>query len=164
MGEYETRKNGFFLFWKGPLSQWRHSEFIVSGIKYRTAEHWMMAGKARLFNDSETLKEILESKTPSEAKDLGRLVEGFDLEVWNEHCFDIVVQGNLHKFTQNPVLREHLMNTGSHILVEASPFDAIWGIGLAQDHPDADNPGKWKGQNLLGMALMKVRAVLSEEK
>lgn len=160
---YETRKNGFYFFWKGPLSQWRHSEFTVDGVRYRTAEHWMMAEKARLFKDKKTLKAIMEAKTPSEAKDLGRLVEGFDRDVWDQHCFDIVVQGNLHKFTQNPKLREHLMNTGSHILVEASPFDAIWGIGMSQDDPNADNPGKWKGQNLLGMALMKVRAVLSEE-
>jgi len=142
------------------FSQWWLSTFEVDSISYKTAEHWMMAGKARLFQDEETLAEILKCDSPAEAKKLGRKVKNFDLSVWEKECFQLVVLGNKHKFEQHKDLMDFLVNTQDRILVEASPVDAIWGIGMAQDHPNVENPNQWKGMNLLGFALMEVRDLL----
>lgn len=95
--------------------------------------------------------------TPEILKQLGREVQHFDAEVWDAHKFDIVVKGNLAKFGQNPDLRKYLLNTGERILVEASPFDRIWGVGMREDDKDILHPQKWFGLNLLGFALMVVR-------
>lgn len=143
------------------LSQWFPAPFSVDGQTYATAEHWMMAEKARLFADHETRTRILAATTPAEAKDLGRAVRGFENEEWNRHRSDIVVRGNLAKFGQNPEMGRFLRDTGEHVLVEASPVDRIWGIGLAQDDARATDPTKWRGLNLLGFALMEVRAALA---
>ena len=91
---------------------------------------------------------------------MGRKVQNYDEQVWKEKRFNIVLQANLAKFSQHPELRDFLIATHDHILVEASPVDAIWGVGMAQDHLDIQNPEKWKGLNLLGFALMQVRAQL----
>ncbi|MFK7969670.1 MAG: NADAR family protein [Bacteroidia bacterium] len=139
------------------FSQWFERDFIVDGINYPTAEHWMMAEKARLFGDEEVLEQILKSSKPGEAKDLGRRVRDFDNETWNAKRFDIVVQGNFHKFQQHDDLRNFLIQTNERVIVEASPVDVIWGIGIAEDSNDAMNPARWKGPNLLGFALMEVR-------
>jgi ribA/ribD-fused uncharacterized protein len=85
------------------------------------------------------------------------MVRNFDDARWQGRRFEIVVQGNLHKFGQHAPLAEFLRNTGSKVLVEASPMDRIWGIGLAQDAPEASDPLRWRGLNLLGFALMEVR-------
>ncbi|WNJ19860.1 NADAR family protein [Pontibacter sp. G13] len=143
------------------FSQWYESPFEVEGDVYPTAEHWMMAEKARLFNDQERLDEILTVKTPGEAKKLGRAVQNFDQSRWEARRFDIVKTGNLHKFEQNPAMKAFLLGTGHRVLVEASPLDAIWGIGLAKDHGHARQPQNWRGLNLLGFALMEVRDQLS---
>ena len=145
---------------KSCFSQWYEASFQIDGVKYQTAEHYMMAEKARLFKDNEILAKILAVSHPGEAKKLGRQVKGFDQETWLEHRSPIVVQGNVGKFNQNEALKEFLLNTGERILVEASPRDRIWGIGLGQNNPDAANPDKWRGLNLLGFALMKVRSLL----
>ncbi len=142
------------------FSQWWEQPFEVEGISYRTAEHWMMAGKARLFGDEEMLQKILAAKSPSAAKKLGREVRSFDQTAWEAHRCDIVLQGNLHKFGQHPDLKDFLLCTGSKILVEASPFDGIWGIGLAKTAPNIEDPHTWKGFNLLGFALMEIRDLL----
>lgn len=139
------------------LSQWYPAAFTVNGVEYPTAEHWMMAAKARLFGDEATLAEILAAPTPAAAKKLGRKVAGFNSELWTAKNFEIVTNGNVHKFDQNPGLKEFLLGTGDRVLVEASPVDPIWGIGLAADHADAPDPEKWRGRNLLGFALMVVR-------
>ena len=146
---------------KSCFSQWYEAPFELNGIKYFTAEHYMMAEKARLFNDDSILAQIIAVKHPAEAKKLGRLVQGFDQEIWEKNRFKIVVQGNVGKFQQNPNLKEFLANTKARILVEASPRDRIWGIGLGKDNPNAENPEKWRGENLLGFALMEVRSILS---
>lgn len=117
----------------------------------------MMAKKAELFGDENAKKKILASKTPGEAKKLGRSVVGFDDDVWLKHRFEIVVSANLAKFSRAPELKAFLLNTGDRVLVEASPVDRIWGIGLAADDPGASDPYKWQGLNLLGFALMCVR-------
>lgn len=147
---------------KSCFSQWWQSAFVVAGVKYATAEHWMMAKKAELFGDKEILQKILAAKSPAEAKKLGRKVQNFDPKVWGDNCFDIVCEGNYHKFSQHEDLKEFLLNTKNRILVEASPVDNIWGIGMAQDNDHAENPRLWKGSNLLGFALMEVRNKLKE--
>lgn len=122
----------------------------------------MMANKAELFGDMETKDKIMQCSTPKQIKALGRMVKGFDQEIWDKFKHSIVVNGNWRKFSQNRALCDFLLATGDSILVEASPVDKIWGIGLAADNPDAQNPLKWKGQNMLGFALMEVRDELQK--
>jgi len=158
----------FLFFWghqpskdgtitKTCFSQWWLSSFEVDRIIYKTAEHWMMAKKAELFNDNEVLEKILQANSPAEAKKLGREVKNYNDKLWLENRFEIVKQGNYHKFSQHAALKAFLINTKDRVLVEASPVDPIWGIGMASDHKDVLNPEKWKGLNLLGFALMEVR-------
>src|SRR5579871_4776144 len=135
---------------KSCFSQWFASPFKVDNILYLTSEHWMMAKKAALFNDNEILKEILSTEKPAVAKELGRKIKNFDAAVWKAHCYTIVVEGNLHKFSQNQNIKTFLLQTGNKIIVEASPVDTVWGIGLSHENPDVQNPSKWKGSNLLG--------------
>jgi ribA/ribD-fused uncharacterized protein len=130
---------------------------MVEGITYPTAEHWMMAKKALLFEDEATFKLILQASKPAIAKGLGRSVKNFDADKWNASAVAIVTEGNLHKFSQHEALKQFLLYTGDKILVEASPVDLTWGIGLSQDTTAASNPFEWKGPNLLGFALMEVR-------
>ncbi|MEV8090987.1 NADAR family protein [Streptomyces nigra] len=139
------------------LSQWWPSPFTVDGVRYTTAEHWMMAGKARLFGDAEAERLALAAEHPAEAKKAGRLVRGFDDAVWARERFRIVVEGSVHKFAAHPELRGFLLGTGERVLVEASPVDRVWGIGLAATDQGAADPERWKGPNLLGFALMEAR-------
>ena len=143
------------------FSQWYDAAFTIDGVQYLTAEHYMMAKKAELFDDASSRDRILNAQTPAEAKKLGRSVHGFDENLWLANRFDIVVQGNKAKFMQNRDLEDFLLSTGKRVLVEASPTDRIWGIGLAAQDLDAENPGKWRGLNLLGFALMQVREQLA---
>jgi ribA/ribD-fused uncharacterized protein len=143
------------------LSQWFEAPFVVNDIRYATAEHWMMAEKARLFGDKVALAKILAAASPGAAKAYGREVVGFDHATWEARCFDIVVAGNREKFTQQPVLGEYLRRTGDKVLVEASPADAIWGIGLAADDVRLRTPSAWPGRNLRGFALMAVRSEMA---
>jgi ribA/ribD-fused uncharacterized protein len=142
---------------KGCFSQWWPSAFTVEGETYASAEHFMMAAKAMLFGDAEMADRIRDAPHPRAAKELGRHVRGFDEQRWAERRFDLVVTGNLAKFGQNHELRDFLLGTGSRVLVEASPHDQIWGIGLAADHEHSTSPEHWPGLNLLGFALMEVR-------
>ncbi|MFC0518194.1 NADAR family protein [Mucilaginibacter angelicae] len=144
------------------FSQWYELPFTVDGATYNTAEHWMMAQKAFLFEDLKTYEKIINAVKPGEAKELGRQVTGFDETRWTEYRYKIVVTGNIHKFNQHPQFAEYLLNTGDRILVEASPVDKIWGIGMAQDNDQITNPNNWRGLNLLGFALMEVRDFLRE--
>ncbi len=142
------------------LSQWYAQSFIINEIEYPTAEHYMMAQKARLFKDKNALENILSSSSPANAKKVGREVLNFDKEIWEKHRLDIVIKGNYAKFSQNSELREFLIKTNKKILVEASPYDKIWGIGLDYQNEFAKIPVKWQGLNLLGFALMEVRDLL----
>ncbi len=142
---------------KNCFSQWFPAAFDVAGETYRTAEHWMMAEKARLLANGEVRQRSIAAQHPAEAKKLGREVVNFDSQQWDAQKYDLVKTGNYQQFSQHPALRDYLLTTGSRVLVEASPVDAIWGIGLATDHADAMQPAKWSGQNLLGFALMEVR-------
>jgi ribA/ribD-fused uncharacterized protein len=168
------KRKKFLFFWghqkskSGELtsacfSQWWSAPFTVDGACYKTAEHWMMARKSLLFGDREMFERILRAPTPGEAKALGRQVRGFDDRAWNGQRLAIVVEGNLHKFNRHLPLKAFLQNTGARVLVEASPVDRIWGIGLGAEHENAQNPRRWNGLNLLGFALMTVRDRLREE-
>ena len=126
-------------------------------MRYSCAEQFMMAEKARLFGDEEMLQKIMEARHPKEMKAYGRAVRGFDKDKWEKACYEIVKRGNEAKFSQNPELLEYLLGTKNRILVEASPRDRIWGIGMGKANPDAECPLKWKGTNLLGFALTEVR-------
>lgn len=139
------------------LSQWWPSPFRVEGVTYPTAEHYMMAEKARLFGDEDAVERILASVHPNEVKAIGRAVRNFVGEIWDDRRFGIVVRGNLAKFGQHEDLKSFLLGTRERVLVEASPVDRIWGIGLAASDPKAGDPEAWRGLNLLGFALMDVR-------
>ncbi|MFC9844529.1 NADAR family protein [Streptomyces sp. NPDC060223] len=142
------------------LSQWWPSPFTVDGVAYATAEHWMMARKARLFEDPEAERRAVDATSPAAAKKAGRLVRGFDDAVWERERFAIVAEGSVHKFAAHPGLRAFLLGTGERVLVEASPMDRVWGIGLTADDERAADPGRWRGLNLLGFALMEARGRL----
>jgi ribA/ribD-fused uncharacterized protein len=161
----------FLFFWgheaarvdqvgKECLSQWYPAAFTVDGLRFPTAEHFMMYRKAKLFNDEQAAADILDAPNPGAAKAIGRAVRGFDQGVWDAQRCNIVVEGNLAKFSQSGGLRDFLVATGKRVLVEASPVDRIWGVGLAADHEQIENPLEWRGLNLLGFALMDVRAQL----
>lgn len=163
-----THLTKYLLFWghqanrdgiitQSCLSQWWQVDFEINNISYKSAEHYMMAEKARLFKDKKTLQKILQCKTPTEAKKLGRQVLNFIPSEWEQNRYEIVKEANWCKFSQNEPLFSFLQATKNRILVEASPIDNIWGIGLAKDHGDAQNPELWRGLNLLGFALMEVR-------
>ena len=142
------------------LSQWYPAAFTLEGTTYPTAEHYMMAAKARLFSDGEALQRILDAPDAGTALAIGRLVHGYDQAVWERERFGIVVAGSVAKFSQNPALKAYLLSTDGKILAQATPLERIWGIGLAPDHPDATNPTRWRGPNLLGFALMEARTQL----
>ncbi|WP_394749976.1 NADAR family protein [Spongiimicrobium salis] len=140
------------------LSQWWAGHpFEENGIIYQSTEHYMMAGKAKLFNDHEMLQKIMESKHPAEAKKYGRMVRNFDAIEWENHRCRIVIHGNFLKFSQHAELKDFLFKTKERIIVEASPRDRIWGIGMSKNHESASEPKNWRGQNLLGFCLMEVR-------
>ncbi|MET8703482.1 NADAR family protein [Kitasatospora sp. NPDC004723] len=146
----------------GVLSQWWPDHpFTVDGVGYATAEHWMMAGKARMFGDERTLARILAAASPAEAKKLGRQVRNFDDTAWKAGRFELVVEGNVAKFGRHEELRAYLLSTRQRVLVEASPLDRIWGIGLRADNESARHPAEWRGENLLGFALMEARTRLA---
>lgn len=146
---------------KGCLSQWWPCRFTVDGVDYASAEHWMMAAKARLFGDDDAVPQILAARTPAEAKNLGRLVRGFDEQAWAARRFELVVEGNVAKFGQDSALCGFLLATAQRVLVEASPHDRIWGIGLGAANERASDPERWRGLNLLGFALMEARDQLA---
>lgn len=142
------------------FSQWFPAPFVVDGIEYPTAEHFMMVKKAELFGDSAIVEKMLSGTDPGKVKALGRQVSGFRDELWNQHRFEIVVQGNYAKFSQNAELKEFLLATKKRVLVEASPYDRVWGVGLDAGREEIQDPRQWRGENLLGFALMAVREQL----
>jgi ribA/ribD-fused uncharacterized protein len=145
------------------LSQWWPAPFTVDGRTYATAEHWMMWSKAVLFGDGEAAERVLAASHPHRAKAVGREVHGFDEAVWKAHRVAIVVAGSIAKFGQHADLRAFLLGTGERVLVEASPRDRIWGIGLGESNEAARDPARWRGLNLLGFALMRAREELREQ-
>lgn len=160
----------YTFFWDGPFSQWESSDFELDGVEYNCAEQYMMAEKARLFGDEETLEQIMDSDDPATQKKLGRLVQDFDQGIWEEdedngypRCWNIVWRGNMAKFSQNPHLLQELLATKDTVLVECSPTDCIWGIGLRESDPGVENPANWRGTNWLGEVLTVVRGFLRSD-
>ena len=158
-----------FLFWHGPLSQWWYSPFTLDGEEYNCAEQWMMAQKARTFGDVETAAEIMTLKGPhttqhdfgqkyaKKHKDLGRQVKNFCPVTWHAVARDVVARGSLAKFSQSDELMACLLYTGDYTLVEASPYDRLWGVGLSDQADEAFNPAQWEGKNWLGQVLTELR-------
>lgn len=166
--------NGFLFFWNDVpsvtstqkdsyLSQWYPATFSESHITYNSAEHYMMAQKALLFNDEQMFCSIIQSDHPGQAASLGRRVKNFDEQTWINERFRIVTQASILKFGQNSELNAYLQQTSPKTIVLANPWDRIWGIGLDEYAPQAKNPANWKGLNLLGYALMKAREVLGKK-
>ncbi len=143
------------------LSQWFPRAFEIGGLRYASAEHWMMAEKARLFGDEDAARRAIEAKSPAEAKLVGRTVQHFDDAKWSAYRFEAVVRGNVAKFGTHEDLGAFLRATGDRVLVEAAPRDRIWGIGMGASNPDARDPSRWRGSNLLGFALMEARQRLA---
>ena len=168
----QNQKLKYIFFWghtskneeisKTCFSQWYNCKFEVDNMIYKTAEQYMMAQKALLFKDNEIYKNIMNSNHPSEYKRLGRKIKNFNETIWNENKYNIVLKGNIAKFSQNISLKNFLINTNKRIIVEASPIDKIWGIGLSQDTKNIENPHNWQGENLLGFALMETRDYLNQ--
>lgn len=153
----------YFFFYSGVFSQWYKCEFYYEGVTFNCAEQYMMYSKAILFNDIEASQKILSYKTPRSQKQAGRKVKNFDERIWSHFREGIVFQANYLKFSQNCILKEQLLETGNLLLVEASPKDNIWGIGLSEKSLDRFDERKWNGLNLLGKALTKVKFVLQYE-
>lgn len=164
----------FIFFWghkpeadgsvtKSCFSQWWDCRFTIDGVEYRTAEQYMMAQKAVLFGDEAVRKEIMAADHPKQFKDLGRKISGFKQEIWDKNCCDIVIKGNVAKFSQNEDLKAFLLGTNMRVLVEASPYDKIWGIGMGADDRRSENPTLWNGTNYLGFCLMEARDIIREQ-
>ena len=153
----------FFFGAENPLSNWHPALFVVNDVRFSNNEQFMMYCKAKLFGDEETASKILKATTPREHKALGRQVRGFDEAKWNEKRELYVRKGCYAKFSQNPEMLTFLLGTEGTELVEASPYDRIWGVGLAANNPAIHDKSKWLGLNLLGNCLMQVRTQLLEQ-
>ena len=141
----------------GYLSNWYPSMFSLNGVGFSSMEQYMMYRKAVCFGDDKVAAQILATEDVAEIKALGRLVSGYDENLWNGVRQIVVYEGLLAKFSQNSDLREQLKGTESAILAECAVKDRIWGIGLSMHDPNRLDRAKWQGQNLLGYALMMVR-------
>ena len=152
-------KEKFMFFWsnKSPFSNWYKAEFEVDSIKFYCSEQYMMYHKALLFGDREIADQILKTRNPGKQKALGRMVKNFNQELWSAHRERIVYEGNKAKFLQNENLLKRLLKTKPYTLVEASPVDTIWGIGLVESDPRAHIRAKWRGKNLLSKILTILR-------
>lgn len=151
----------FTYFWNDKtFSQWVHAQFFVNGVLYNCAEAFMMVSKALYFNDHNSALKIIQSIHPKDQKALERKVKGFDPSSWEIVAKDIVYRGNYAKFTQNQHLLQKLLDTKGTTLVEASPVDSIWGIGLSEDNPLALDRATWKCSNWLGEVLTELRGNL----
>ncbi|KAG8715632.1 hypothetical protein FRC11_002184 [Ceratobasidium sp. 423] len=146
----------------GYLSQWHTSPFTDGTYSYENAEQYMMHRKGILFApDSPITSAILETTNPRGIKALGRMIPNFDETIWKRERLNIVTEGSRLKFRQSEALKAQLLATGDKELVEASPFDRIWGVGFGAKKAPMKRD-KW-GENLLGKALMAVRQELREE-
>lgn len=154
-------------FWGSPLSNFYSCEFTFDNTVWKSSEQCFMAMKAKFFKDKETYNQILEAKTPKEAKRLGRLVKNFNNDLWDNEKDSIMFKILKEKFTQNDDLHDLLLNSKfmNKGFVEGSPFDGIWGVKISWDNPSIDNKSSWKGENRLGKTLDKVRQyIINSEK
>jgi len=168
---HEEKEDEYLPFYQGIFSQWHHSTFTDPKLpepynknKFTSCENYMMFRKALLFKDVNSVQKILQEHNCRKVKALGRKVKGFGEDSWNSHREIIVVRGNQLKFSQNKTLRKKLLSTFPKKLVEASPRDRIWGIGIGVNHPNVQDPRFWRGENLLGKCLDKARTLIMKEK
>ncbi len=156
-----TFKDPLYFFGKeNPLSNFHPSPFNMKGMRFAHIEQYMMFCKAKLFNDDVSAAAIMLTNDPKECKRLGRLVANYNDEAWCASREFYVYIGCVRKFQQNPSAAAYLISTHPRELVEASPYDRLWGVGLAADDPRILDKEKWRGQNLLGKVLMQVRETL----
>lgn len=141
----------------GFLSNWYLSDFSINGISFTSMEQYMMHQKAVCFQDENIAEQILATKDVAKIKELGRCVSGYNDQYWNGVRQIIVYEGLLVKFTQNELLKKQLKDIQDAILAECAVKDRTWGIGLSMNDSNRLKPELWKGQNLLGFALMMVR-------
>ena len=144
----------------GYLSNWYTSPFNLFGTSYSSMEQYMMHQKALCFHDTEIASQILKTDTPNTIKALGRQVSNYNDLIWSGVRQIIVYQGLVRKFLQHPMLLEKLLSTKDALLAECAVNDRIWGIGLSMTDPNRLKPSLWRGQNLLGFALMQARSFL----
>lgn len=149
--------NQYTFFWSGPFSNWTESPFILDDQEYNCVEQYMMNKKALMFGDFDTANEIMKTHNPKEQKAWGRKVRNFEMHKWAAVARDIVFRGCLAKFIHNPELYYELMKTQGTLLVEASPLDTVWGIGLDANTAAITPVNDWKGTNWLGQVLTEVR-------
>jgi ribA/ribD-fused uncharacterized protein len=161
----------YICFWKpnetnGYLGNWYNSPFTIDNIQFINSEQYFMWRKLKEFDpDNDQLeKELLKSTNSAEMKAIGQQVKNYKDKVWATIRYDVMKTGLLQKFIQNPHLLTKLLNTKDAILVEASPRDKIWGIGLNAEHAMSVGKENWPGENLLGKCLMEVREMLKNTK
>lgn len=142
--------------WKIPAES-HPSTVLIANHRFHCGEQWMMAIKAWIFGDDRRLKAILQAWEPKEHKSLGRSVSDFDPEIWEDISVDVVVSGSISRFGSNSAILSELLATGDRVLVEGSPYDRVWGVGLKFDDPKIEDPRNWRGRNLLGVALVEAR-------
>jgi len=147
----------YVFFWSGIYSNWHPSPFQIGGVQYNCAEQYLMAEKARLFGDITSESRILSAINPADQKRYGRQVTGFNKDKWESVALDVMYRALWAKFTQDEALKGQILSTGDRIIVEASPEDCIWGIGLHWAEKACDDPKNWRGTNWLGLTLTKVR-------
>lgn len=147
----------FTPFYGGVFSQWYASPMVIDGVEYGCAEQYMMAQKALLFGDLVRHRAVMATSNPAEQKAIGRAVKGFDKRTWDSVSRDVVMRASLHKFTSDPRLRAKLLMTEGTTLVEASPTDVIWGVGLDELDPRVHDRSQWQGLNWLGQVLNDLR-------
>jgi len=151
----------YYYFWKtkSPFSNWYPATYTLDGIEFNCSEQGVMWAKAKLFGDETVAEQILNCNPNQQKKmkDLGRKVSNFDQKKWDEHKVNIYKNHNRAKYTQNNTLKHFLLSTGNKTLVEASPYDRIWGIGLTEENAKKRNPNTWPGQNLLGKLLTEIK-------
>lgn len=160
MAKDKNEQDEYTFFYGGPFSQWFPCILVIDGHTYNCAEQYMMAQKARLFGDSKSESLIMEADHPMIQKRLGRQVVGFDKRIWESVARDVVMRGNLAKFTQHKSLMGNLFDTEDTLLVEASPTDTVWGIGLGENDPRRYDRKNWRGTNWLGQILTDLRMSL----
>lgn len=148
------------FFWGGPFSNWYKSNFTINGVTFNCGEQYMMYHKAVTFGDINTAKMIMAEQDPREQKKLGRSVVNFNEDKWNVVKYDIIKNGLREKFKQDVFLKSYISSYYGYKIVEASPFDRIWGIGY-KSIDAIKNIDNW-GDNLLGRILTELSVELSQ--
>jgi ribA/ribD-fused uncharacterized protein len=165
-GHFETDR--YVFFWSGPFSNWTKGEFTMlwkdEEITFNCSEQAMMYFKALTFGDFDAAGKVMKTKDARKQKEIGRRVRNFDQSVWEAHAMGVMPEVLAAKFTDVPGYSEILLGTGNKTIVEASPFDAVWGIKMGVNHPDLLDESKWQGKNLLGICLMAAREMLQVDK